>query len=201
MLVVTGTQRSGTSVVAKMYATKNRVSTNWWDEKVDGGMESTTVCQFYRDYLGMEDFPYRGMPGLHNPGRPCVNCFKGLHYKYDVVKFSYLLASPVFVSVWHRFRPPELGDKFLIMKRDFGDVIRSKENHPEFKKDCSLLKQKESQLRANYFTSLGEILKYEYYVRIVNFEQLQADPGLELSKVDCRYEADTSIFDFSKIHF
>ena len=59
MLVVTGTQRSGTSVIAKaLIESGYDIGSTWYDEIAQGGYENELVCGFYRDNLGDPSFPF-----------------------------------------------------------------------------------------------------------------------------------------------
>lgn len=62
MLVITGTQRSGTSLVAQMFQKEGYdLGTEWWDDKAEGGLDNPLICAFYRDHLGDKTFPFDDM--------------------------------------------------------------------------------------------------------------------------------------------
>jgi len=156
-LVITGTQRSGTSAIAKLFIEMGYdLGSYWFDETVQGGYENLLACAFYRYWLGDDSFPFIGAPyGKYGPGEISQGLLPVMFSQmdYKVLKFSYLCMNPVFVSIWHKFRPHQ--DKFLIMHRDPNAVVRSKEAHrDQFDLDSLLLSKSSRGLRANFGTSV-----------------------------------------------
>lgn len=202
MLVVTGTQRSGTSLIAKALEESGYdLGSTLWDEEVQGGFDNDLICGFYQQYLGDPTFPFDDYtwPAVE-PGQ-----FAAMGYK--VVKFCYLLMSPVFVSIWHKFRPE--GDTFLVMSRSKEHVIASKRRkRKRFKHDSLLLQQSAVELFGNFDMSvfLLRMLGYQYETLyfpectsdlvVINHALAMLDP-----KVQIKSEVWERIFDPSKIHF
>ena len=59
MLVITGTQRSGTSLIARALEESGYdLGSTLWDEEVQGGLDNDLICGFYQQYLGDPTFPF-----------------------------------------------------------------------------------------------------------------------------------------------
>lgn len=161
MLVITGTQRSGTSLVAQLLLNEGYdLGSEWWDEEAHGGYEHQGVCAFYREYLGDRDFPFDDLelPLWQDEEEVLKAAFMNLHKYHSAVKFSYLCMNPIFVFIWKKHRPRRLGDKFLVMRRDARHVLNSKNRLADrFKHDSILLSQSEEALRWNFHVSLGTL--------------------------------------------
>ncbi len=173
MLIITGTQRSGTSLLAKALKMSGYdLGSTLWDEEVQGGLESDLICGFYRNYLGDPTFPFDdfdvpvvssftfGQLGAGLPGQA-----------WKVAKFSYLLMNPIFVMIWNKFRPVEKhNDTFLVLQRPPEDVISSKNRYRErFAHDSVLLTQNAWQLEDNYDNSLDLIQAMGYNYVVIHF--------------------------------
>lgn len=185
MFVITGTQRSGTSLLAKaLQMSGYDLGSTLWDEEVQGGLESDLICGFYRNYLGDPTFPFDDFDvpkvssftfeqlGVGLPGQA-----------WKITKFSYLLMNPIFVMIWNKFRPVEThNDTFLVLQRNLGDVISSKNRHRErFSHDSVLLMQSVEQLWDNYDESLNLIRTYGYSYLVIPFPELL---GWDCSKLN-----------------
>lgn len=170
MLVITGTQRAGTSVLMKMLLEEGVYVpdvNNWWDDEVDGGMENKVICKFFSQYFCDLTFPYGSME--------VPDTLAGLAW-YDLLdrfedmdleatKFSYLLMNPVFVNVWNKFRGHSK-DQFLICYRPPRGVCKSKQRHPDqFDSDSVLLQQTPEALQWNFQASVRQLewYGYDYY--------------------------------------
>ena len=212
MLVITGTQRSGTTMIAEMISMEGyNMGISNRDEV--GGFENVDICSFYRDYLGDETFPYDDFPH-----KTKARTGKDAHFTHlvadfafldlPVVKFSYLLMNPVFMSVWHKFRPEDAyHDTFLVLKRNPAHVIRSKKLRRErFDHDSFLLKQSWASLEQNFEMSLDALADYGYKFVVTPFENIINDWRINLyleQITDIRITHSTwdKIFDPDKIHF
>jgi len=187
MLCITGTQRSGSSAVAKLFINAGYdVGSGLWDEEVSGGYENEIICAFYRYYLGDPTFPFDDFPGLDSYSREdlqkrfeWLGCKQSSHFDPGprplVVKFSYLCMNPAFVTIWHKFRPPECQlDKFLVLERDPYAVVTSKYRYIErFNHDSFLLNQEPRYLGYNFRTSLRLLREqYEYPVSVLPLDEL-----------------------------
>lgn len=206
MLVITGTQRSGTSLIAKaLIESGYDLGATWFDEEVQGGYENEIICAFYREYLGDPTFPFDDL-GLSAPcGLSYVPDFVALNLQ--VAKFCYLLMNPAFVTIWHKFRPKS--DTFLVMSRNAEDVVRSKARAWErFKHDSLLLQQTPDVLRFNFMRSLGFLLHLGYEVATLQFPQCVNDLehiNAALAALDPNVQIDLDVWknvlDKSKIHY
>lgn len=199
MLVITGTQRSGTTLMANLLREGGYdLGSDLWDEA--GGLENELISGFYRDYLGDPRFPFDDYPWPACPPRR----FKLLNYK--VVKFSYLLMNPAFVYIWHKFRPE--GDVFLVMNRNKTDVVKSKLRLPErFEHDSDLLTQGPRGLAENFRMSLGILCGF-YDIATLQFPACISSLGatnnvLRLLDPSVQIEPEVwvRLVDPSKVHF
>lgn len=202
MLVITGTQRSGTSLIAMALEESGYdLGSTLWDEDVQGGFDNDLICGFYQQYLGDPTFPFDDYDWpVVEPGQ-----FRAMGY--EVIKFCYLLMNPAFVSMWHKFRPE--GDTFLVLNRDKGDVVRSKKRRGErFKHDSLLLKQSERELFGNFDMSIYALRMLDYRYEMLYFPECVSDLG-KVNKALAKLEPNVQIkpevwervFDPSKIHF
>lgn len=161
MILITGTQRAGTTVLLEFlsrcgYKTGNEMD---WDKGVFGGRENLNIANFIGDYIGDESFPFTEFPEAE-PRLKNLNI--------ELAKSSYLLMNPVFLNIYYKFRGNR--DKLIVMNRDKDAVIESKRNYwKQFKKDSLLLKQGGSYLQHNFLKSLELLDKYEFEYTIVNF--------------------------------
>lgn len=216
MLVITGTQRSGTTCMAKL-ATASGYNLHGMEPDEAGGYENLTACTFYRSYLGdatfpFDDFPvpaYYTDPQIVDRHDETTTRFK--HMYYSVIKFSFLLMNPAFVHIWHNFRPE--GDKFLIMRRNFKHVCESKQRlWHRFQHDSHLLKQPPGMLECNVAESMAALYHYDYDTAILDFPRCIMDGDRSWAEVNMvlsvlepslRFTkgAWDETIDLSKVHF
>ena len=202
MLVITGTQRSGTTAAASLFKEEGYdLGSDLWDEV--GGLENETICAFYRMYLGDETFPFTNFPGLPQGH---ANHFANL--SLPVVKFSMLCMNPAFVTIWSKFRPPSKGDRFLVMKRGTRAVTDSKAAHKEiFQQDSWLLNQDSWVLRENRAMSISYLKDFGYPISIMPFENLMynfcINDYLKQMGCDLRIKRYTweKVIDPGKVHY
>jgi len=200
MLVVTGTQRSGTSLIATALVESGyELGGIPWDKV--GGYENATICGFYNKYLGDPTFPFSTYDW------PIIRPEQFAAMGYQVTKFSFLLMNPTFVAIWHKFRPE--GDTFLVMNRNKQHVIESKRRmQKQFQHDSLLLKQMPAGLRENFYDSVRALNCLGYRYQWLNFPQCVSDLGKineALTALDpdvqIKPEVWESVFDPTKIHF
>jgi len=158
MIVITGTQRSGTSLMARyMSSCGYDLGTNFWDTRIDGGLENPDVCNFFRDILGDNHFPFFKFWEMIE--RNHFYSFHNLHEHNKIVKFSYLLMQPKFVRQWYIARGNQ--DRFIVMTRNLEDVLRSKNSREEFyDEDWSGLNLSLTRLRKSREQSLEAMKRY-----------------------------------------
>lgn len=214
MLVITGTQRSGTSLVAKMFQHDGYdLGTTWWDDEVDGGLENPNIALFYRLMLGVDDFPFEGFrfpveSELVNPEKEARSRFQMLQYICDVVKFSYLLMNPAFVYLWHKHREG-IDDRFLVCYRNKRNVWKSKMRHREvFARDTLLLQQRPVTMNGNFDTSLKVLGECGYPYYVLRFEELLKGPdelndAMDMLGYNYVFSQETynAVVDLSKVHY
>jgi len=205
MLVICGTQRSGTSMIAKCFIELGYdLGSGLWDEEAQGGYENETICAFYRNYLGDPRFPFDDfeLPEFLNPTRN----FEVLDL--PVVKFSYLLMNPAFVTIWHKFRPHS-EDVFLVMNRNKEDVVRSKQRLVQrFMHDSWLLAQSPEELEENFRISL-DYLSGWYKTEVLDFPECldhlevvnRRLDALGLFELLISQDVWNSVVDKNKVHF
>lgn len=205
MLCITGTQRSGTSLIAMaLEKSGNDLGSSLWDEEALGGYENDTICSFYREYLGDPTFPFDDYELYCPEDEILKRFFIGMNNR--VVKFSYLLMNPVFGLIWHKYRSED--DTFLVMNRVKEDVVASKKRvWHRFRHDSSLLQQVATELEFNYRKSLC-FLEEHYNVRVLQFPEcvenldgINAALGALDPEVQIRSTAWESVLDNNKIHF
>lgn len=202
MLVITGTQRSGTTAAASLFKEEGYdLGSDLWDEV--GGLENETICAFYREYLGDPIFPFSNFPGL-----PKGHADHFALLDLPVVKFSMLCMNPAFVTIWSKFRPPSKGDRFLVMGRSKMSVISSKKASWDiFKQDSRLLQQTAGALRWNFRVSIGLLIGYGYPVSVMHFKDLMNHFCINdyLGQMGCglRIKEETweKVIDPAKVHF
>lgn len=183
MLIITGTQRTGTSLVASLFKESGYdIGSDFWDEEVNGGLENLDICAFYRYVLGDENFPFDDLR-LEKKGSPTYR-FRQLHLSHRVVKFSYLMMNPAFVAIWNRYRAPKLEDRFLVLYRPAGSVCRSKMRHWErFSHDSMLLDQSEGALTWNVSVSQLMLVSLGHTAVYLSYKDL-TDPVNGLTKLN-----------------
>lgn len=206
MLVITGTQRSGTSLIAKaLEKSRYDLGSSWWDEEVQGGYENEVICAFYREHLGDPTFPFNDMKLPTYPEGVIEELFMALDL--EVTKYSYLLMNPAFVMMWLKFRPK--GDTFLVMDRNKREVINSKLRiWDRFQHDSLLLNQSPEHLHANFEVSLILLEEFGYNIRVLPFpkcvndlEHINATLAALDPNVQIKLGAWERTLDTSKIHF
>ena len=203
MLVITGTQRSGTSLIAKALEESGYdLGSTLWDEEVQGGFDNDLICGFYQQYLGDPTFPFDDYEW------PATEPKQFAAMNYEVVKFCYLLMNPAFVAIWHKFRPE--GDTFLVMNRNKKHVVKSKlRMWKRFKHDSLLLRQSTSELLyGNFYTSVLLLGDLGYKYQWLDFPECVSNLGKineALAMLDPNVQIDPKawerIYDPSKIHF
>lgn len=212
MLVITGAQRSGTSLMARLLKDSGyNVGSRLGDEA--GELENEVVSAFYREYLGDPTFPYDDakLPYLCEYNQIYSHGWTGVfaNYHCDVCKFSFLTMNPAFVYIWHKFRPPSKGDKFLVMLRNEHHIVQSKVRMKDrFKHDSELLNLDAPSLARNralscyLLDSLGYKLQYLPFPRyLADLEETNKVLSYLNSKTQIRREVWEDVVDTSKVHF
>ena len=208
MLVITGTQRSGTTAAASLFKAEGYdLGSDLWDEV--GGLENETICAFYREYLGDDRFPFTNFPalqGIRLSGPLSFALFEQV--SLPVVKFSMLCMNPAFVTIWSKFRPPSKGDEFLVMNRSKMLVVKSKRASWDiFQQDSILLNQDAHTMSHNFATSVGLLTDYGYPVSVMPFEDLMNNFSITyyLAEMGChlriREKTWEKVIDPGKVHF
>jgi len=204
MLLITGTQRSGTSFVTNFFKQSGYdVGSDFWHEDINGGLEHLQICSFFRRYLGDPDFPFSDLPFGFDPNLDERNI---THIPEKVGKFSFLMMLPILPYIWHKFRGTQ--DAFLILTRPLDHIVQSKKRVTRFGTDSILLDQAPAYLGYNFNLSLRIIVKLGITYRIMEFPKLLKDfktfsqTILELG-LDIRNKKDVwdSLVDFKKVHF
>jgi len=199
VLVIGGTQRSGTSLMAQMLQHSGYdIDSEEGDEVGTGEHELT--CGFFRDYLGDSQFPYdtRSWPQCSPEEFAALDL--------QVIKFAYLMMNPAFITIWHKFRPA--GDTFLILNRDKGQVYKSKQvSWDWFQHDSPLLLQEPREMEYSFNACLGLLNQYGYnhimlefprYIQdraVVNWALAYLDTGIQISE-----DVWDSTIDFTRNH-
>jgi hypothetical protein len=203
MTIIGGTQRSGTSFLAKLM---NEYGFNFgsdlWHEDIDGGFEWVEGCRHFQKILKDENFPFSDF-------NESVNVEKSIIDRQDIAKFSFILMNPKFVKIWYDWRGTQ--DNFLLTLRDPVKVCMSKEYNQarkiRFDTDADILKQSPEQLSCNIVLSLIEMKRYGFNFRIVTFpfeRDIVLDEFRELGMILSRrlfHNAWSNIYEAKKIHY
>ena len=204
MLLITGTQRSGTSFVTNFFKQSGYdVGSDFWHEDINGGLEHLQICSFFRRYLGDSTFPFSDMPFVFDTNLDDRGIFR---ISEKVGKFSFLMMLPTLVYIWHKFRGVQ--DTFLVLKRPHDHVVQSKKRVGRFGSDSILLEQDPTYLSYNFNLSLSIMNNLGFKYRILEFPKLLKDfevfakTILELG-LDIRSKKHIwdSLVDFDKVHF
>lgn len=183
MLVITGTQRSGTSLMAKFFKLMHYdLGTAFWDPRINGGLENPDVCHAYKELVGTQDFPFSKFWSLTDK-KDNFTPLKDLNK--PVIKFSYLTMLPEFIDYWFQQRGNQ--DHFLIMKRPFIKVAKSKKyNQIVFSEDWEGLDMSAVQMKLNHEKALKLLRFYGISYSIIPFPIISDFiPGLrEFSGLD-----------------
>lgn len=206
MIVITGTQRSGTSLMARFFQTCGfDLGTNFWDERVNGGLESPDVCNFYRDTFKDNSFPFSTYWNLIE--RDSFRSFYDLEKYYQVLKFSYLLSNSAFVEYWLDVRRGK-DDRFIVLKRNADQVCLSKKSNPIFMKEDWKYLPKTGTVLEFWFDLCLKLLKDHFKVLVIDFpityqssevliEDIIKFTGLKMSKNT--YKIWDSLYNVNKI--
>ena len=202
MVIITGAQRSGTSLMAK-YAQQcgYDLGTDFWDDRLDGGLENPVICEHFSDLLESEQFPFKGYWDM--VGEYERSLLSTLYL--EIAKFSYLLMNPDFIDQWYKERGAD--DKFIIMWRDAEDIYKSKTMRDNIfgAEDHPMLNQTADEINLNRHKSLTKMAEYGMKFHLVNFPDIRKKDLLILSrfsnlKLD-QQEVWSKLFDTKKIHF
>jgi len=150
MIVITGTQRSGTSIMAKFfieagYSMDPNVD---WDEAISGGYDNVQIDRWFRRYIGDDNFSYSDIGDMaQGEVTPSINPTG------QVCKIAYLMQNPVFIYMWHKHRGND--DKFIIMDRNKEIVFKTKQRRwDRFQYDSLLLQQSAEEMDIMFKKSL-----------------------------------------------
>jgi len=185
MLLITGTQRSGTSVLSKLLMNLGYdLGTRSWHDDINGGLESPHICWAMRKYLDLPGFPFEGFDEwIGNEVEPMD--LSELDKKFDVQKFSFLLMNPNFVRTYLHLRRRK--DRFLILTRDPSDVIKSKactrERVARFYGDHRILKLDAKTLRKRFFECLEILNEGSELFSFLLFPDFLQTPRLVYDKI------------------
>src|SRR5215471_7053086 len=122
MLLITGTQRCGTSLTAEFIRACGYPITG--DDDPVGKYEDPAITLAYRTLLADVTFPWSDYPIVSGnyPLLGQVDC--------EVAKFAYLMMDPKLMQIWLEHRGAQR-DKFVILVREAERVVQSKRSTPE----------------------------------------------------------------------
>lgn len=180
MLLITGSQRSGTSLVAKYCQSMGyNLGSDFWDDNINAGLESEAICKFYSEAMGMPNLPFKNFPYSQE------NYPKLEDIESKIQKSSFLMTSPDFVDLWYHRRQNQ--DKFLILTRNSIEIVRSKSHSPErieiFGEQDSSLDQDIEQIGSNWYESYMRIMEYGIDHHVLKFPEFAVDGAFELRSV------------------
>ena len=155
MLLITGTQRTGSSLMAE-YLRKCGYSFDGDHDEV-GAHDDQNISLEYRRILQDETFPWRNYPVTKRPEEvPRLEVLD-----YEVAKFPFLMMHPALMSIWLSARGSNQ-DRLLILVREAEAVVRSKTNTQRraeiFATDSNTLKQTADEMKQNWFDSFALVL-------------------------------------------
>lgn len=158
MIVITGTQRSGTSIIAKFF---HEIGYDFgsnlnFDTEITGGkFDNMSIDNFFSEWIGDPEFSFKDK---HKINKSNYQKESTIFPNCEICKLAYLLQNPVFIFAWHKFRGNH--DKFIVLNRDKHNVEMSKrKNWHRFSNDSILLNQEESELKINFYKSLQVMQK------------------------------------------
>jgi len=204
MIIITGTQRSGTSLIASLFKEEGYdLGTSFWDNRVDGGLENPDSCNFFRELIG-NDFPFTKYWSMIE--RDQFYPLRNLHNYFKVIKFSYLLMDPIFLDYWYQIRGTN--DVFIICWRSADKVARSKQEREHIfkKEDWPGLPTDAREINRVRWHCLQRMeMKYKMRTSIIQFPP-PANPILRINKTlkneDIRLNPETweKVYDPTKVH-
>lgn len=201
MIVITGTQRSGTSLMAKFAQQCGYdLGTEFWDDRLDGGLENPVICEHFSDLLESEQFPFKGYWDMVGEYKRSLLSTLDL----EVAKFSYLLMNPDFVDQWYKERGAS--DKFIIMWRDAEDIHKSKTMRDNIfgAEDHPMLNQSAEKINWNRHRSLRKMEEYGMQYHLVDFPNIkdwQLTKIARFSNLKLTKNVWDKLYNVNKIHF
>jgi len=174
MLVICGTQRTGSSMLSKFLKEQGYdFGTEFWHSEINGGLESPDICKSYQQHLNDTTFPFIDFNA--SIGDRQFTPLSDL--EFEVQKFSFLLMRPEFVTHWYTQRGNR--DKLLILSRNMEEVVESKrktsERQQRFSGDHKLLQQTPNELKQNFYDSLQRVLEYGIDYILLRFPDFLKD--------------------------
>jgi hypothetical protein len=182
MLLITGTQRCGTSLTADFVRACGYPVSGAADEV--GKYENAEIAMAYRYILNDHTFPWSTYPFVLPPEevRP-LHSIDG-----PVAKFSFLMMDPRLMRIWIEHRRHKR-DRLLILVRETEKVCRSKRNTAaraeQFSTDSAMLQISPAQLKQNWFDSFMVLLNSGLPYWILKFPRFVDDyPSVRLALRD-----------------
>lgn len=174
MLLITGMQRCGTSVLASyLYKLGYDLGTKFWHDEINGGLESPDICKEYQKFLDDKLFPFNDFNNSVEK-REYTNLND---LNYQVQKFSFLLMNSNFVDYWYDCRGNS--DNLLILIRETENIFKSKKKdikrYKRFLKDHNILKQTSNEMKINFYDSFLKIIKYDFNFCVLKFPDYLED--------------------------
>jgi len=185
MIIIAGTQRSGTTFLSKCFIDAGYdLGSNLFHEDINGGYESDAALWWANNKI--DNFPFTGYT-------PVPSKFT------EINKISFLMPVPGILASF--INELNIVAKWIILKRDFEDVVNSKQSKPRFKKDHPLLRQSAEELEGYFNDSLHilEVLNQE--VLIIDFDYLNecGEDVFNFTGIDIRKQINKN-YDKSKIN-
>jgi len=174
MLIVTGTQRSGTTFLSECFINGGfDLGSTLYDADISGGYESEFFLKWSSKYI--KNFPFKDANYDTKSKLKSVN------------KISFLMCLPSLLSIF--IEENKINAKWLVLKRNFNDVYDSKRSKKRFLLDHILLNQNPQELEMNFQKSIELLNYYEQKFIIIPFDTLKESghkildfTGIDISK-------------------
>jgi hypothetical protein len=207
MIVICGTQRSGTTVLAQFLQKNNYFMgpNTFYDNSVNGGLESPYIAWFIREIVQDRNFPFTDFDSFFQGERK--KDISQIGNFFDFQKSSYLLMDPLFIEKYLDVNPSH---RFIVLLREAHKVYASKQKYKEqFSKDAPILQQKPEIISYNLKRSIEVLTERRAKTLYLHFPQFllnKNETAEKLKSFDVLLKKDWAIIwdelvDYEKISY
>jgi hypothetical protein len=171
MLLITGTQRTGSTLLASFLQRCGYEFTG--DNDSVGAHDDANISMEYRRILNDPTFPWSNYPSE----RASFPLPRLRYLDYEMAKWPFLMMDPKLMEIWIQERGGR--DKLLILVRGMEHVVLSKKNTSarvrQFSTDSDRLKLSAERLKQNWFDCFMLVLSQRIEHRILKFPEFTRD--------------------------